>query len=695
MLITSTHTVHEQNRPKVRPLLLPNTRYFVGGSQSVVMETVRSVGVLTVSDTCSRDATQDRSGPKLREMFEKTSPPWSVAQTAICADSIVEIQKHLEHWINQLCLDVVITTGGTGFAETDVTPEAVKPLLDREAPGLVHAMFAKSFTITPLAAMARLVAGVSHKSLVITVPGSPKGAVENAEAILKLLPHASDLTSGRVGSRALHAASTAATETKDRPSHLSQQDHDCKHTHRHDSGRIIQSNDPSLAVTKRARSSPYPMTPVSDALELILNHTPPPQVTFLPIAPKENDLTNYITAEDIYSKEAVPAYRASIVDGYAVISSDGIGPYPVVSISHASPGTLPDLRPGQITRITTGAPLPPGADSVVMVEDTKLIASTDDGKEEKVVEILVRPAKNDNIREIGSDVEKGTLVMSKGERITGTGGEIGILASAGLQIIPVYRKPVIGVISTGDELIDPSVCRVLENGEIRDTNRISLLSAIRHWNFPALDLGIAKDQSTSLTDTLRAALTKCDVIVTTGGVSMGELDLLKPTIERQLNGTIHFGRVAMKPGKPTTFATVLAQSASLTSPTSTDKETKKAIFALPGNPASALVTFHLFVLPYVRYMSGHSRSNASLPRLPVSVSHDIPLDPRPECHRVIVAIDQDGKLSATSTGGQRSSRVGSLKCNGFLCLPASCKDQKELKKGEIVQVMMIDAIVTK
>lgn len=640
----------------------------------------RTVGILTVSDTCSKNASKDLSGPKLRELFERNSSAWSVARVAICPDSIEEIQRCLKEWI-RLCLDVIITTGGTGFAETDVTPEAVKPLLDREAPGLVHAMFAKSFTITPMAAMARLVAGVSHKSLLITVPGSPKGAVENAEAILKLLPHASDLTSGRVGSRALHAI-----EHDTKTSSVLQSNHTCEHGrhHHHKKAGDTKSNDPSLPVTRRARSSPYTMTPVKEALALVLDHAPDPEPCMVPISLGDQSLGYHIVAQDIYSKEAVPAYRASIVDGYAVISDDGIGRYPVVSISHATPGFLPEVKSGQITRITTGAPLPPGADSVVMVEDTKLVSVTDDGKEEKEVEILLEPKKNDNIREVGSDVAIGALIMSQGERITGTGGEIGILASSGLQNIPVFKKPVIGVLSTGDELIDPSNSRPLKTGEIRDTNRISLLTAARTWNYPVLDLGIAKDQSSSLIKTLRDALLQCDVIVTTGGVSMGELDLLKPTIERELNGTIHFGRVAMKPGKPTTFATVPTSSG--------DKD--KAIFALPGNPASALVTFHLFVLPYLRHFSGYSRSAAPLPRLPVLLAHSVILDPRPEYHRVTVSMHPDGKLSATSTGGQRSSRVGSLRCNGFLCLPASTDEKQSFEKGEMVQVMMIDSIVT-
>lgn len=644
------------------------------------------MAILTVSETCSHDSSKDLSGPKLRSLFEQNDPPWSIAECAICADAISDIQRFVKHWADVEMVDMIITTGGTGFAQSDVTPEAVRPLLEKQAPGLVHAMFAESFKITPLAAMARLVAGVRGSTLIITVPGSPKGAIENAQAILKLLPHASDLASGKVASRAIHAKGTKYIEEENNlvPKAL-HTEHTCGHTHSHHHNHANRhtSNDPSLAVTKRARSSPYPMVPVTDALKLILQNTPEPLEVTIPIDQESPNIKDSIVSQDIHSQEAVPAFRASIVDGYAVVASDGPGQYPVVSISHAKPGSLPQLKPGQITRITTGAPLPSGADSVVMVEDTKLISSTDDGKEEKLVEIMLAPKKNDNIREIGSDVQKGSLIMTKGERITGTGGEIGILASAGLQNIPVYRKPVIGVLSTGDELVDPINPKSLETGEIRDTNRLSLLTAIRAWNYPCLDLGIAQDKSNALINTLQSALSRCDVIVTTGGVSMGELDLLKPTIERSLNGTIHFGRVAMKPGKPTTFATISMN------------ETNKAVFALPGNPASALVTFHLFVLPYVRKYSGYQGAQIGLPTIPIQISHQVKLDPRPEYHRVNVIIDNEGQLKATTSGGQRSSRVGSLRCNGFACLPASSDAKKVVESGEIVQVMLIDAITTR
>lgn len=177
---------------------------------------------------------------------------------------------------------------------------------------------------------------------------------------------------------------------------------------------------------------------------------------------------------------------------------------------------------------------------------------------------------------------------------------------------------------------------------------------------------------------------RVDVIVTSGGVSMGELDLLKPTIERSLGGTIHFGRVSMKPGKPTTFATVPFKD------NSGERQTK-VIFSLPGNPASAVVTYHLFVLPALHRMSGISP--VGLPKIKVILDQDVKMDPkRSEYHRVVVTARSNGNLHATSTGFQRSSRIGSFKgANALLCLPTR---EGSLAKGEWANALLMGKIMS-
>jgi gephyrin len=177
---------------------------------------------------------------------------------------------------------------------------------------------------------------------------------------------------------------------------------------------------------------------------------------------------------------------------------------------------------------------------------------------------------------------------------------------------------------------------------------------------------------------------RTDVIVTSGGVSMGELDLLKPTIERSLGGTIHFGRVSMKPGKPTTFATVPFKG-------NKGEREKKVIFSLPGNPSSAVVTYHLFVLPALHQMSGISP--VGLPKVKVVLDQDVKMDPkRSEYHRVMVIARSDGLLHAVSTGFQRSSSIGSFKgANALLCLPTR---EGSLAKGERVDGLLMGKIAS-
>jgi gephyrin len=557
--------------------------------------------------------------------------------------------------------------------------------------------------------MSRPVAGVRNQTLIITLPGSPKGAKENLEAVMKTLPHACIQAAG-ADSRSLHSGGVKRLEEEAGITtgtsrgqahanlHAHHHHHDHGHHHHHGGGQghgaLVRhtapntnpmSNDPSLGPTRRYRESPYPMLEVDEALAIIKEYTPSPMEL---VSKVSSDLIGLVLAEDVKAMEDVPAFRASIVDGYAVVvPEDGNmkGVFPVTAVSHASPGEIGELKAGEIARITTGAPLPPGATSVIMVEDTVLKTMTDDGKEEKEIEILADGVKpGENIREVGSDVKKGTVILAKGEQISGVGGEIGLLASVGVKEVRTYRRPVVGVLSTGDEIVDHDKPGALRIGEVRDTNRPTLLSALQQWGFETVDFGIVLDKPGELETTLRNAVRSVDLLITTGGVSMGELDLLKPTIERALGGTIQFGRVAMKPGKPTTFATVPVKANS-------GERVHKLIFSLPGNPASALVTFHLFVLPSLHALSGVSP--VGLPKVPVVLAHDFPLDKvRPEYHRATVSVGRDGLLSANSTGGQRSSKVGSMRsANALLCLP---NGPKPLQRGTRVDALLMGKIGT-
>ncbi|OJD12134.1 hypothetical protein AJ78_07221 [Emergomyces pasteurianus Ep9510] len=704
------------------------------------------VAILIVSDTASRDPSTDKAANALSEIFrDEGGDRWAAPTVEIVPDNVLEIQRQILSWTDtEDYFNLVITTGGTGFAVKDNTPEAVSPLIHRHAPGLVHGMLATSLTVTPFAMMSRPVAGVRAKSLIITLPGSPKGAKENLQAVIKLLPHACIQAAG-ADSRAIHAggvqklekeagvipASAGSVEIKSDHHHHHHHHH---HHQDHGHGHIVpkahtlpadrpQSNDPNAGPTRRYRESPYPMLSVEEALKIIVERTPEPTVIEAAV---NTSLIGFVIAEDVYAREAVPAYKASIVDGYAVIASPPTdspgntkGKFPVASVSHAqAASTPPPLKPGEIARITTGAPLPENANAVVMVEDTVLVSTTPDGSEEAIVEILTGAIKpGENVREAGSDVSLGSKILQKGDLITAVGGEIGLLASTGTRTVKVYRKPRIGVLSTGDELVNHDDPVPLHGGQIRDSNRPSLLSCLTAWGFPSVDLGIAKDTPAGhleqcLRDALRGTPNSpgVDIIITTGGVSMGELDLLKPTIERQLGGTIHFGRVSMKPGKPTTFATVPFKPAiSSTDPTAQQERESKLIFSLPGNPASALVTLNLFVLPSLHKTTGLGINDPQrgypphlgLPLVTVTLTQNIPLDPkRTEYHRAIVTSSKiNGSLLATSTGlggpgagvGQRSSRVGSLAgANALLVL---LPGNGVVEKGQRVQALLMGPLV--
>ncbi|KAI4671327.1 uncharacterized protein J4E88_009361 [Alternaria novae-zelandiae] len=547
--------------------------------------------ILVVSETASEDPSTDKCIPVLKKVFgDLGNDQWDVNETDIVPDNALAIQKTIKGWTDRPePINLIVTSG--------------------------------------VALMARPVAGVRRKTLILTLPGSPKGAKENLEAVLKLLPHACIQAAG-AESRPLHVGGVEKLEK--------------------DAG---VSSGGATAVQK---------------------------------VPVDMRLSGSVLAEDVKATESVPAFRASIVDGYAVkIPATGKfekGTYPVSIISHAQPGEVKELKEGEIARITTGAPLPPGADAVVMVEDTVLKSLTDDGKEEKEIEILTDEIKpNENVREVGSDVKEGEIILKKGEGVTVVGGEFGLLASVGTTEVSIYKKPVVGVLSTGDEIIPHNREGPLRLGEVRDTNRPTLITAARSHRFEVIDLGIVSDKPGTLEQSLRDAMRKCDVIITSGGVSMGELDLLKPTIERSLGGTIHFGRVNMKPGKPTTFATVPVKD-------NEGNPVTKSIFSLPGNPASAVVCFHLFVLPALHQQAGIKP--LGLPRIRVILDEDVRMDKgRPEYHRALVVTKEDGLLYASSTGGQRSSRIGSFRgANALLCMP---QGEGSLKKGEKVEALLM------
>ncbi|XP_029568422.1 gephyrin a [Salmo trutta] len=808
------------------------------------------VGILTVSDSCFRNLAEDRSGVNLKDLVHDPSLLGGVISSyKIVPDEIDEIKETLVDWCDEKELNLILTTGGTGFAPRDVTPEATREVIEREAPGMALAMLMGSLQVTPLGMLSRPVCGIRGKTLIINLPGSKKGSQECFQFILPALPHAIDLLRDAVVKvKDVHEAledlpspppplsppltlnSIACTQTEDKGVQCEDDDddeddekmkdrclvstedhhaHHHHHSHGHNShitaaaiaakipdsiiSRGVQvlprdttslsttpSESPRAQATSRLSTASCPTPKVRHLLVVIrlfaslspitapmnsifmgrgikhhsqfgrhlifseycmvrpfcvsgfcpfhiqqqlLNTLPPPlrdtteghrrgtqprdtaypasmHITSCVLLKCMCEITTFfllslflslsfspffillyptldgmgrVLAQDVYAKDNLPPFPASVKDGYAVRAADGPGDRFIIGESQAGQQPTHTVMPGQVMRVTTGAPIPCGADAVVQVEDTELLRESDDGTEELEVRILVQARPGQDIRPIGHDIKRGECVLSKGTHMGPS--EIGLLATVGVTEVEVQKFPVVAVMSTGNELLNPE--DDLHPGKIRDSNRSTLLATIQEHGYPTINLGIVGDNPDDLLNALNEGISRADVIITSGGVSMGEKDYLKQVLDIDLHAQIHFGRVFMKPGLPTTFATVDIDGA------------RKLIFALPGNPVSAVVTCNLFVIPALRKMQGILDPRPTI--IKARLSCDVKLDPRPEYHRCILTWHHQEPLPwAQSTGNQMSSRLMSMRsANGLLMLPPKTEQYVELHKGEVVDVMVI------
>ncbi|XP_043929876.1 gephyrin isoform X16 [Protopterus annectens] len=827
------------------------------------------VGVLTVSDSCYRNLAEDRSGVNLKDVVQDPSLLGGIISAyKIVPDEVDVIKEVLVDWCDEKELNLILTTGGTGFSPRDVTPEATKEVIEREAPGMALAMLMGSLNVTPLGMLSRPVCGIRGKTLIINLPGSKKGSQECFHFILPALPHAIDLlrdaivkvkevhdeledlpspppplspplnpspnkqtedkgvqceeeeeekkdsgvasaedsSSSHITPAAIAAKipdsiisrgvqvlprDTASLSTTPSESPRAQatsrlstascptpklhrkleelRDHlegnvkgcslrvnarlpSCSSTYSvselhyrleglkdelrrnrdYDSRvqsrcsskeNILRASHSAVDITKvarRHRMSPFPLTSMDKAFITVLEMTPVLGTEII----NYRDGMGRVLAQEVYAKDNLPPFPASVKDGYAVRAADGPGDRFIIGESQAGEQPTQTVMPGQVMRVTTGAPIPCGADAVVQVEDTELIRESDDGTEEIEVRILVQARPGQDIRPIGHDIKRGECVLAKGTHMGPS--EIGLLATVGVTEIEVNKFPVVAVMSTGNELLNPE--DDLLPGKIRDSNRSTLLATIQEHGYPTINLGIVGDNPDDLLNALNEGISRADVIITSGGVSMGEktlhpascredrrtsatssrasplasqqevhscqaescqgdhegcnrsrahIDYLKQVLDIDLHAQIHFGRVFMKPGLPTTFATLDIDGV------------RKLIFALPGNPVSAVVTCNLFVVPALRKMQGILDPRPTI--IKARLSCDVKLDPRPEYHRCILTWHHQEPLPwAQSTGNQVSSRLMSMRsANGLLMLPPKTEQYVELHKGEVVDVMVI------
>jgi gephyrin len=408
------------------------------------------------------------------------------------------------------------------------------------------------------------------------------------------------------------------------------------------------------------------MLSVTEALDLVLAQAQP----LTPVTVAASQALGLIAASDVQALDPLPSFPAAIKDGYAVVAADGPGNYPIIGETTA--GHIADFTviPGTVSYITTGAPLPPGADAVVMVEETALV---DDSPNKGAVWIKKGAQPGQDVRPIGFDIAVGETVLRVGETLGPP--ELGLLASVGVTKLAVYPKPQVAILSTGDELAESD--QPLQPGQIRDSNRPMLCAAISAVGGTPIDLGTVGDRGREIAVKIQSGLEQADILLTSGGVSMGNLDLIRPALANL--GAIHFSRLRMKPGKPCTFATAIVN------------EKKKLIFGLPGNPVSSLVTFYLLAAPAIRRLAGWPAPN--WPRIQATLAQPLKLDPeRPEYHRVLLRWSPElntgnGGWLAISTGNQASSRLLSARsADALLELPQAAAT---LPQGAVVDALIL------
>ena len=356
-----------------------------------------------------------------------------------------------------------------------------------------------------------------------------------------------------------------------------------------------------------------------------------------------------VLAADVVSAEDVPPFANSAVDGYAVRASDVAGASPQNPVASKVTGEIAAgaaanviVESGCAARIMTGAPIPDGADSVVMVEDTEFVGDKGilDGSQTVRVSKFTKPG--DGVRVAGDDVRRGDTVFVAGTTITPA--VAAVLASVNARETMIHRRPRVAVLSTGDELVDDG--SVLAPGQIRESNRSMLVGLVDGCGAVAVDHGIVRDDEAVLEAVLRRAANECDAIVTSGGVSMGDYDVVKEVLSRIAD--MRWMQIAIKPAKPFAFGLL-----------TNERGVAVPVFGLPGNPVSSLVSFELLARPALRRMAGHPQSAWDRPV--VTAVADQPLkrgrDGKVHYQRVVARFAADGRVHVESVRAQASHQL--------------------------------------
>ncbi len=401
------------------------------------------------------------------------------------------------------------------------------------------------------------------------------------------------------------------------------------------------------------------MTPLEDAQTFVLSQCPPAE----PVEVAFTEAEWLVLADDVVAAEQVPPFDNTAVDGYAVQAADLAGAdetpveLPVVDEVAAGAATDRVLQPGEAIRIMTGAPLPAGADAVVMVEDTERLG--DDR-----VRISASVDEGAAVRHAGDDVQPGDLLFLAGTVVTPA--IVGVLASVNAVRVRVYPRARVAVMSTGDELVEDG--RPLRPGEIRESNRRMLAGLLRDAGGEVVDLGTVRDDEAALEVALRSAAADCDAIVTSGGVSMGDYDVVKAVLGRIADMT--WFQIAIKPAKPFAFGTIDGTP----------------IFGLPGNPVSSIVSFEMLARPALRRMMGHRK----LARQSLVAITDDDLGRRPDgkvhLMRVAAEFADDGRCHVRSARAQGSHQLAATALSNAIAI---VPDGDGLPAGAEVAIVMM------
>lgn len=390
------------------------------------------------------------------------------------------------------------------------------------------------------------------------------------------------------------------------------------------------------------------MIAVTEALQLLKKHTLQATTSKLPIL----KAINHIAAEEIVAPINVPSFDNSAMDGYCFRFEDYESEEPLIvkKVVPAGETKLPTLHKGEAFRIFTGAPIPPNADTVVMQEICELTGNT---------LTFTKPiVKGSNIREKGTQTKKGEVILQKHQEINA--GIIGYLATFGISELPVYNKPKIGIISTGKELVTAG--SPLQEGQIYDSNSVALEASLSEIGItPSFSIKVG-DQQDELEKIIQQNISKADIVILTGGISVGDYDFVKPALE-QLGTEEIFYKVKQKPGKPLFFG----------------KLDKKAIFALPGNPAAVMSCFHVYVKPFIKNSAKHTALAANT--LPLKNDY---FKKGSLTHFVKAHISND-EIEILSK--QLSYQMDAFtKANCIVKLP---EHKQEFKKGDLLEVVAL------